>query len=170
MNLPLFDRANYKLTPDAPETVGPFREEGDGRVTVGWEMRVPARGPDGVPFQIIFPGPTSEHRGVAIRLALVDKGGGEVSDDAEVTLETYYKTGSERTLLYRGPYADFKRVGDQHAPDAAVSVQRRAEAGEDYVIRLAVTVPGGRADEPDPTAFESWFELDCTKLWWFESA
>jgi hypothetical protein len=132
-------------------------------------MRVPERGPDGVPFQIIFPGPTADHRGVAIRLGVLAKDGAEVVDDCEVTLETFYKTGSERTLVYQGPYAEFKAIEDQHAPNAAVSVQRRAEAGEDYIIRLTLSVPSGRA-EPDPAAFESWFEIDCTKLWWFESA
>jgi hypothetical protein len=161
--LPLYDQGNYKLSAEAPETVGPFREQHDETIRVGWEMRVPERGPDGVPFQIIFPGPTADHRGVAIRLRVLAKDGAEVVDDCEVTLETYYKTGSERTLVYQGA------IEDQHAPNAAVSVQRRAEAGEDYIIRLTLSVPSGRV-EPDPAAFESWFEIDCTKLWWFESA
>jgi hypothetical protein len=36
-------------------------------VTAGWEMQVPEREPDGFPYQIIFVGPTAEHRGSAIQ-------------------------------------------------------------------------------------------------------
>jgi hypothetical protein len=50
-----------------------------------------------------------------------------------------------------------------------VAVQKRAEAGEDYVIRLSVTVPESEP-QPDPTADESFFELECVKLWWHETA
>ena len=46
---------------------------------------------------------------------------------------------------------------------------RRAEAGEDYIIRVAVSVPEG-GPEPDPGADGSFFELDCVKLWWNETA
>src|SRR5919201_3270359 len=154
MGLPLYDQGNYTLSRESPETVGEFREEADGRVTAGWDMRVPDRGPDGVPFQIIFPGPTAEHRGVPIRLFVKARGGGELPDDAQVTLESFYKSGSERTVIYQGPYAEFKKIPDQRAPQAAVSAQRRAEAGEDYRIRLAVSVPSG-GPEPDPAAYES---------------
>jgi hypothetical protein len=48
-------------------------------------------------------------------------------------------------------------------------VQRRAEAGEDYVIRLAITVPAG-GPRPDPMADDSFFEVECVKLWWHETA
>ena len=95
--------------------------------------------------------------------------GGEVPDDADVLLETYYKSGAERTVIFQGKYGQFKTIPDQHAPNAAVAVQKRAEAGEDYVIRLAVTVPPG-GPAPDPSADDSFFELECVKLWWHETA
>jgi hypothetical protein len=50
-----------------------------------------------------------------------------------------------------------------------VAAQKRAEAGEDYVIRLAITVPPGEPP-PDPSADDSFFELECVKLWWHETA
>ena len=84
-------------------------------------MVVPPRGPDGAPYQCIFVGPTPEHRGSAIRLRLVTATGGEVPDDADVLLETYYKTGAERTVIFQGKYGQFKAIPDQHAPDAAVA-------------------------------------------------
>ena len=56
---------------------------------------------------------------------------------ADVLLETYYKTGAERTVIFQGKYGQFKAIPDQHAPNAAVAAQKRAEAGEDYVIRLS---------------------------------
>jgi hypothetical protein len=100
---------------------------------------------------------------------MVTQDGGGLPDDAEVLLETYYKTGSERTVMFQGTYGQFGAIPDQHAPNAAVAVQKRAEAGEDYVIRLTVTVPEG-GPQPDPTADESFFELECVKLWWHETA
>ena len=54
-------------------------------------------------------------------------------------------------------------------PNAAVAAQKRAEAGEDYVIRFAVAVPPGESP-PDPSADDSFFELECVKLWWHETA
>lgn len=168
MTLPLYKDANYQITRESPEMVREFVERHDGAVTAGWEMRVPERGPDGVPYLMVFVGPGEDHRGCAIRLHMAAKGGA-IPDDAVVRLETYYRTGSERTVAFEGTYGEFARIPDQHGPDAALSVQERAEAGEDYIIRLSVTVPEG-APEPDPAAFESFFELDCTKLWWFESA
>jgi hypothetical protein len=95
--------------------------------------------------------------------------GNGVPDDADVLLETYYKTGAERTVIFQGKYGQFKAIPDQHAPNAAVAVQKRAEAGEDYVIRLTVTVPQGES-QPDPSADDSFFELECVKLWWHETA
>jgi hypothetical protein len=100
---------------------------------------------------------------------MVTRDGNAVPDDAEVLLETYYTTGAERTIMFQGTYGQFTAIPDQHAPNAAVAVQKRAEAGEDYVIRLSVTVPES-ASQPDPTAEESFFELDCVKLWWHETA
>jgi len=130
---------------------------------------VPPPGPDGVPYQIILVGPTPEHRGSAIRLSMMTTDGATVPDDAEVLLETYYKTGAERTVMFQGTYGQFKAIPDQRAPNAAVAIQKRAEAGEDYVIRLTVTVPAD-GPRPEPTADESFFELECVKLWWQETA
>jgi hypothetical protein len=71
--------------------------------------------------------------------------------------------------MFQGTYGQFKAILDQRAPNAAVALQRRAEAGEDYVIRLTVTVPAD-GSQPDPTADASFFELECVKLWWQETA
>ena len=127
MTLPLYEDFNYTLTRESLETRGEFQEAGEGKVSVGWEMLVPPPGPDGVPYQLIFVGPTSEHRGCALRLRLVDGRGVPVSDDAEVTLETYYRTDSERTVMFQGRYRDFVGIADQRAPGAALAVQKRAE-------------------------------------------
>ncbi len=169
MALPLYEDFNYTLTRESPETRGEFHDGGDGRVTVGWEMLSPPAGPDGVPYQLIFVGPTSEHRGCALRLNLVTRDGDQAPDDAEVLLETYYHTGEERTVLFQGRYGDFKAVPDQRAAGAALAIQKRAEAGEDYVIRLGVSVPDG-GQTLDPEADDSYFELECVKLWWNETA
>jgi hypothetical protein len=169
MGLVLFDGCNYTLRRESPETQREFTRHDQGTVMAGWEMLVPPPGPDGVPYQIIFVGPTPEHRGSAIRLHMVTTDGGAVADEAEVFLETSYKTGSERTVVFQGRYGQFRAIPDQHAPDAAMALQKRAEAGEDYVIRLTVTVPEG-APPPDPTADDSFFEVECVKLWWHETA
>jgi hypothetical protein len=169
MTLPLYGDFNYTLTRESLETRREFQESAGGRISIGWEILVPPPGPDGVPYQLIFVGPTSEHRGSALRLCLVDAQGGEVDDDAEVLLETYYKTGEERKVMFQGRYGEFKQVPDQRAADAAVAVQKRAESGEDYVVRLGVTIPEG-GPLPDLEANDSYFELECVKLWWNETA
>ncbi|PKB83716.1 MAG: hypothetical protein BZY88_01360 [SAR202 cluster bacterium Io17-Chloro-G9] len=169
MTLPLYGDFNYTLTRESLETRREFQESEGGRFSTGWEILVPPPGPDGVPYQLIFVGPTSEHRGCALRLCLVDAQGGAVDDDAEVLLETYYKTGEERTVMFQGRYGDFNQVPDQRAAEAAVGLQKRAESGEDYVIRLGVTLPEGQPP-PDLEANDSYFELDCVKLWWNETA
>jgi hypothetical protein len=99
----------------------------------------------------------------------VSKDNVAVPDDADVLLETHFKTGAEHTVIFQGRYGLFREISDQHAPNAAVAVQKRAEAGEDYVIRLTVTVAEDQP-RPDPTADESFFELECVKLWWHETA
>ena len=165
----LYDDFNYTLTRESQETQGEFEISESGSVTAGWEILSPAAGPDGVPYQLIFVGPTDEHRGTAIRLKLAAKGGGEVSDDADVLLETFYQTGEERTVMFEGKYGLFREIPDQEAANAAVSLQKRAEAGEDYVIRLGITVPEG-SPQPDPAATASYFQLECVKLWWNETA
>ena len=84
MSLPLFDGCNYTLSRESPEMELEIEEAVDGGLKVGWEMRVPEVGPDGAPFQIIFVGPTFEHRGTPIRLNVVTKDGAKIPDDAEV--------------------------------------------------------------------------------------
>lgn len=167
--LPLYADANYVLTRDSVEASGEFVERSNGKVTAGWELRVPERGSDGVPYRMILVGPSADHRGSALRLHLACKDGGDLPDTAEVTVETFYKSGAERTLPFEGTYASFRRISDQHAPEAAVSLQQRADLGEDYVIRVGVTTAEG-GPEPDPAAFDSYFEIECAKLWWYESA
>lgn len=168
MTLPLFDEGNYKLMRESPEFQREYREIRDGQAVGGWELRVPDRGPDGVPYQFIFVGPTSEHRGNAIRLKMVDRDGGELAGDARVLVESFYRTGSERTVIFEGSYEQFQ-AADQDGPEAAIAVQRRAEAGENYAIRVEVTSLG-ESPVPDPSADESYFELECVKLWWNETA
>ncbi len=154
MTLPFFPDANYSLTRDCEEYHGQFREEKDETITVGWELRVPEPGPDGVPFLFIFPGPTAEHRGAALNLKVPGFPAG-----APVLVESFYKDGSERAVIFQGTYGDFK--------DGAVAAQRRVEAGQDYRIRIGLTIPAG-AQEPDLD--ESSFEIECVKLWWNETA
>lgn len=169
MDLPLFDGTNYTLTRESPETVREFVEDHEGKVTAGWEMRVPGRGPDGVPYLMIFVGPTREYRGSAIRLRIVAKDGSELPAGADVRLETYHKSGGERSIIFQGTYGEFQAIPDQHAPNAALAAQKRAEAGEDYIIRLSVTGAAG-GPEPDPAADDTFFEVECVKLWWNETA
>jgi hypothetical protein len=169
VTLPLYTDGNYQLRRESPELYREYQETRDGDAVGGWELHVPERGADGFPYQFIFPGPTSEHRGSAIRLKMIAKGGGEVPGDSRVLIESFYKSGSERAVIFEGEYEQFRAIPDQHAPDAALSAQNRAEPGEDYYIRIEVTVPGG-SPAPDPTADDSYFELDCVKLWWNETA
>ena len=154
--LSLYRDFNYVITKYAPETLREFVRSKDGKVTAGWEMRVPEREPDGFPYQIIFVGPTAEHRGSAIRLHLVNKDGSEISDAAEVLLETFHESGSDRQVIFQGTYGQFREIGDQHAANAAVAVQQRTVAQDHYIISLSVTVPAGAA-QPDPEADESFF-------------
>ena len=169
MALPLFDGCNYTLSRESPETLREFVRHDADAVAAGWEMSTPPPGPDGVPYQFIFVGQTSEHRGSAIRLNLVTEDGAQVPDDAKVLLETFYQDGTERTVMFRGSYGQFRGIPDQRDPGAALGLQKRAEAGEDYLVRLSVTVSGD-GSTPDPTADDSFFELECVKLWWSESA
>ena len=101
-----------------------------------------------MPFQFIFVGPSSDNRGTAIRLNMITKDGSPVPEDADVLLESYYHTGSERTVMFQGKYGEFSVIADQEAPDAAVSLQKRAEIGEQYVIRLSVSVASGSPARP----------------------
>ena len=155
MTLPYFEDTNYTLTRESPECERVFRESGDGILIAGWELRVPEPGPDGVPFLIIFVGPTDEHRGSKLTMNM--KG---APDNAVVKVESFYRSGSERATVYEGPYSAVKD---------GTGALKRVEAGQDYFIRVSVTVPEGLAD-PDPAADESSFELECVKLWWNETA
>lgn len=161
-NLPLYQDFNYVITRDAPEMLRTFTTSDNGAITAGWEMRVPEREPDGFPYQIIFVGPTMDHRGGAIRLHLSGKDGGEVSPDAEVLLEASHESGADRQVIFRGTYRQFMDIPDQHAPNAAVAAQRRVVAQDRYVIRLSVTAPRG-TPPPDLGAEECLFELECFK-------
>jgi len=161
-NLSLYRDFNYVITRDSPEMLREFVQRENGKVTAGWEMRVPEREPDGFPYQIIFVGPTAEHRGSAIRLRLTIRDGGEVPDDADVLLETFHATGAERQVIFTGKYKQFREIPDQLAPNAAMAVQQRVVAQDRYVMRLAVTVPAG-APPPDPAADASFFALECFK-------
>ena len=169
MTLPLFPDSNYTLRRESPEAYREFEASGDGRATAGWELLLPETAADGVPYQFIFVGPSSDNRGTALRLHMVTKDGGPVPDDADVLVEACYHTGAERTVMFQGKYGQFSAIPDQQAPDAAVSVQKRAEIGEQYIIRVAVSVAEG-ASPPDPVSDDSYFELDCVKLWWNETA
>jgi hypothetical protein len=138
-----------------------IRNDG-GKVVAGWEMRVPEREPNGFPYQIIFSGPTREHRGSAIRLRLCDVVGDQITEDADVLLEAYDASGANRQMIFQGKYDQFRGISDQHAPNAAVAAQRRVVAEDGYVIRLTVS-GGGIAPRPDPTSENSFFELECFK-------
>lgn len=162
--LPLYGDFNYTITRDSLEVVGEFAKVENGKLVAGWEMRTPEREPGGFPCQIIFAGPTAEHRGSAIRLSLKRGDGSDLPDDADVVIETLNECGSDRQTVFRGKYHEFARIPDQHAPDAAVAAQQRAVANDRYLIRLAVALePGGSA--PDPAAADSFFELECFKHW-----
>jgi hypothetical protein len=162
--LPLYPDFNYTITRDSPEVVREFVTTENGKAVAGWEMRTPEREPGGFPCQIIFAGPTAEHRGSAIRLSLKCADGISLPDDAGVTIETMSDRGTDRQSIFAGKYRDFARLGDQHAPDAAIAAQRRAVANDRYIIRLTVSVASG-GTTPDPAAADSFFELECFKHW-----
>src|SRR6185436_7748091 len=90
--LPLYSDFNYVLTRDVLETVGTSTHRENGTVSVGWDMLVPEREADGFPYQIIFVGPTAEHRGSAIRLRLVTSNGAAIADDAQVCVEAVHES------------------------------------------------------------------------------
>jgi alkanesulfonate monooxygenase SsuD/methylene tetrahydromethanopterin reductase-like flavin-dependent oxidoreductase (luciferase family) len=160
--LRLYRDFNYTINRDAQEIVRPFtRQEGSKRF-VGWEMRVPEREPSGFPYQIIFSGPTSEHRGSAVRLRLVDRNGAEIRGNADVELVVSDSTGERRQEIFTGKYQQFKDIRDQRAADAALAAQQRAVAEDGYVIRLTVTVDAA-VESPDLAADDSFFELECFK-------
>src|SRR5712691_10158309 len=103
MGLGLFDGCNYTLQRESTETQREFAQHEQGKVTAGWEMWVPPPGPDGVPYQIIFVGPTPEHRGGAIRLHMVTQDGGEIPDDARSAWRRITRPVSSAQSCSRGP-------------------------------------------------------------------
>ncbi|MGA2412417.1 MAG: LLM class flavin-dependent oxidoreductase [Candidatus Binataceae bacterium] len=161
-SLGLYRDFNYTIDRDAPEVLRDFARKADGRITVGWEMRVPQREPGGFPYQIIFSGPTAEHRGSAIRLRLADARGTELAGDADVMVEVHDAADARRLVIFAGKYQAFKEIPDQHAPGAAVAAQQRAVAEDGYTIRLSVVLADSAAP-PDPQADGSFFELECFK-------
>ena len=169
MPLPLFEGTNHVLTQDSPEVTRFLQESRDGMAVGGWELAVPPPGPDGNPFLFIFVGPTAEHRGSGLRLTMAAQGGEELPDTAQVLVESFYKSGSERQTIFAGEYGQFRAIPNQEDPDASLSAQRRVESGEDYLVRVEVSVPEG-GPAPDPLAKGAGFHIDCVKLWWNESA
>jgi len=155
--------ANYQLTRESPELVGEFVERTNGRVTAGWEMRLSERAADGVPYRMILVGTEGQKRGHALRVHMAPRGGGDIAQDAEVVVEVRPAPGV-RDIVFSGAYSAFTQDGSPPVP-----LQERADLGDNAIIRVMVSVPAG-SPEPDPAAFESSFELECVKLWWFETA
>jgi alkanesulfonate monooxygenase SsuD/methylene tetrahydromethanopterin reductase-like flavin-dependent oxidoreductase (luciferase family) len=160
--LALYSDFNYVIDRDALEVTNQFARNDGGKIVAGWEMRVPEREPNGFPYQIIFSGPTREHRGSAIRLHLCDVNGNEIADDADVLLETHDALRADRQMIFQGKYRQFREISDQHAPNAAVAAQRRVVAEDGYVIRLTVS-GGGVGPRLDLSGENSFFELECFK-------
>jgi hypothetical protein len=160
--LALYSDFNYVIDRDALEVTNQFARNDGGKIVAGWEMRVPEREPNGFPYQIIFSGPTREHRGSAIRLRLCDVNGNEIADAADVLLETHDALRADRQMIFQGKYRQFREISDQHAPNAAVAAQRRVVAEDGYVIRLTVS-GGGVGPRPDLSGENSFFELECFK-------
>ena len=112
---------------------------------------------DGSPTQLIVPGPSKDHLGCALLLHAVDSSGNEIPDTAEVIFETAAPDGSDRQVMFKGSYGDFKR-----SPDGIVPAQQRGVAQNGYMIRMAVVVPEGDA-APDLEAEQSTFSVRCFK-------
>ncbi len=161
--------ANYQLTPESPETLGEFVERNNGHITAGWELAVSERGSDGVPYRMILVGSDANRRGNLIRVHMTTSAGDELPDDAEVLIESHARSTGEMTRLYAGRYGAFKGSEGREPASGAPAIQQRAELGEDSLLRVGVSVVAG-GPEPDPTAFDSSFAIDCMKLWWYETA
>jgi hypothetical protein len=112
---------------------------------------------DGSPTQIIMPGPSSEHKGCAIRLNLVTNKGTPVIGDARVVLEAIGLGGAEPQIMFDGRYRQFAE-----APEHTIGAQMRGVVRNDYLIRLSITV-SGTAAERDLEHEESGFEIKCFK-------
>jgi len=162
--LPLYGDFNYTITRDSPEVIREFVTVNNGKLVAGWEMRTPEREAAGFPCQIIFAGPSADYRGSAIRLSLRRQDGGDLSGDADVSIEIADERGADRQTVFQGNYRDYAQIPDQHAPGVAIAAQQRAVANDRYVIRLVVTLDSGDS-APDPAAASSFFELECFKHW-----
>jgi alkanesulfonate monooxygenase SsuD/methylene tetrahydromethanopterin reductase-like flavin-dependent oxidoreductase (luciferase family) len=155
--------ANYRLSRESPELRREFVERDNGRVVAGWELQLGEQPADGVPERIILVGSDSQRRGHRLNLTMVTGSGAEVPDDAEVTVEVRSSNG-ERSTLFSGRYGDLRLSEHKQA-----HLQDRAEVGDTGTICVLVSVPAGET-APDPAAFDSAFELECVKLWWYETA
>ena len=113
MPLPLYDGANHVLDENSPEITRFIQETRDGMAVGGWELAVPEPGPDGNPFLFIFVGPTAEHRGSGLRLHMAAADGSAIPDTAQVLVESFYKTGSERQTIFAGEYGEFSGIANQ---------------------------------------------------------
>jgi alkanesulfonate monooxygenase SsuD/methylene tetrahydromethanopterin reductase-like flavin-dependent oxidoreductase (luciferase family) len=156
-NLPFYQDYNYTLSPDAIETIGILRNDENGSLTVGWGMQIAKIADDGSPTQIIIPGPTTEHKGCAIRLNLVTSDGTPLTDDARVVLKAESPDGTDSQIMFDGRYRQFGETSEQ-----TVAAQMRGVARNDYSIELSVTLPSSAA-EPDFEHEESVFEIKCFK-------
>jgi alkanesulfonate monooxygenase SsuD/methylene tetrahydromethanopterin reductase-like flavin-dependent oxidoreductase (luciferase family) len=156
---PIATDANYQLTRESPELARDFVDRTNGLVAAGWELRLADSAADGAPYRIILVGSDDRRQGHRLQLTMVDQNGTAIGPDSSVSVEVLLPSG-ERQLIFRGSHA---------STSEGAQLQERAELGENAVIRVLVEVPAGEP-EPDPAAFESSFELDCMKLWWFETA
>lgn len=152
-----FTNSNYVLSPEASEMLGVTKREVDGSTVASWILQIGELAEDGSPTQLIVPGPSNDHLGCALLLNVVDSSGNDISDSAEVIFETAAPDGSDRQVMFKGSYGDFKR-----SPDGIVPAQQRGVALNGYMLRMAVAVPEGDA-EPDLEAEQSTFSVRCFK-------
>jgi alkanesulfonate monooxygenase SsuD/methylene tetrahydromethanopterin reductase-like flavin-dependent oxidoreductase (luciferase family) len=156
---PMVTDANYQLTRESPEVIGDFVDRTNGRVTAGWELRLADSAADGAPYRIILVGGDQRRQGHRFQLKMTGRNGKEIAPDSDVIIEVR-QPSTEPQVVFSGSY---------NVAVGGARLQERAEVGEKATIRVLVGVPAGEP-EPDPAAFESSFELDCMKLWWFETA
>jgi alkanesulfonate monooxygenase SsuD/methylene tetrahydromethanopterin reductase-like flavin-dependent oxidoreductase (luciferase family) len=156
---PIATDTNYQLTRESPELVREFVDRSNGSVIAGWELRLADSAADGAPYRIILVGADDRHEGHLLRVVMTDQSGQGIAPESDVTVEIRQQSG-ERQVLFSDKYA---------TASTGVRLQQRGELGENATVRVLVAVPAGMPD-PDPAAFESEFELECVKLWWFETA
>jgi hypothetical protein len=152
-----FTNSNYVLSPEASEMLGVTKRQVDGSTVASWILQIGELAEDGSPTQLIVPGPGKDHLGCALLLHVVDASGNDIPDSAEVIFETAASDGSDRQVMFKGRYGDFKR-----SPDGVVPAQQRGVAQNGYMMRMAVVVPDGDA-APDLEAERSTFSVRCFK-------